>query len=155
MYTGKETCYVFTGNKNITKPSKVVLYLLEPLLNQGYSLGIDNYYALPELDDILLENKMNPVGTVRCNRKNLSQAVTRKKLKKGEIVKQFKGKVKYMKWRDKKDVNILSTIYESEKEEVTVAGKEALRPTVCIRYKKEHMAGVDLMDQITSYASLV
>ena len=30
-----------------------------------------------------------------------------------------------------------------------------MKPTVCIRYKKEHMAGVDLMDQITSCASLV
>ena len=45
VYTGKETRYVFAENENITKPSKVVLHLLEPLLNQGYCLGIDNYYA--------------------------------------------------------------------------------------------------------------
>ena len=61
----------------------------------------------------------------------------------------------HTKWRDKKDVNMLSTIYEGEMEEVTVAGKEAQKPTVFIRYKKEHMTGVDLMDQITSCASLV
>ena len=131
----------------ITKPSKVVLHLLEPL-----RLGIDNYYASPELYDILLENKIDAVGTVRCNRKNLSQAVTCKKLKKGKTVKQFKGKVMHIKWRDKKDVNMLSTIYKGEMEEVIVAGKEALKPTVYIRYKREHMAGVDLMDQITSCA---
>ena len=34
IYTGKETRYVFVGNENIIKPSKVVLHLLEPLLNQ-------------------------------------------------------------------------------------------------------------------------
>ena len=50
---------------------------------------------------------------------------------------------------------MLITIYKGEMEKVTVAGKEALKPTVCIRYKKEHMAGVDLMDQVTSCASLV
>ena len=84
----------------------------------------------------------------------MSQAVTCKKLKKGETVKQFKGKVMHI---NKKDVNMLSTIYEGETEEVTVAGKEPLKPTVWIRsrYKKEHMAGVDLRDQITSCSSLV
>ena len=60
-----------------------------------------------------------------------------------------------MKWKDKKDVNMLSTIYEGEMEEVSVAGKQTMKPTVCIRYKKELLAGVDLMDQITSCASLV
>ena len=80
MYTGKEARYVFAGNENITKLSEVVLHLLEPLLNQEYCLGIDNYYALPELYDILLENKTDAVGTIRCNRKNLPQEVTRKKL---------------------------------------------------------------------------
>ena len=98
----------------------------------------------------MLENKTDAVGTVRCNRKNLSQAVNRKKLKKRETVKQFKGKVMHMKWRDKKDVNMLSTIYEGKMEEVTVAEKEALKPTVCIRYKIKHMPGVHLIDQITS-----
>ena len=36
-----------------------------------------------------------------------------------------------------------------------VAGKECMKPTICIEYKKNHMAGVDLMDQIISAVSLV
>ena len=36
-----------------------------------------------------------------------------------------------------------------------VAGKECMKPTICIGYKKNHMAGVDLMDQIISAVSLV
>ena len=122
IYTGKETRYDCAGNENITKPSKVVLHLLEPLLNQSYCLGIDNYYSSPELYDILLKNKTDAVGTVRCNRKNLSAVVNRKKLKKGETVKQYKGKIMHLKWKDKKDVNMLTTIYEGEMEEVSVAG---------------------------------
>ena len=30
-----------------------------------------------------------------------------------------------------------------------------MKPIICIKYNKNHMAGVDLMDQITSAASLV
>ena len=114
IHIGKETRYVFAGNENIIKPSKVVLQLLEPLLNQGYCLGIDNYYVSPELYDILLENKRDAVGTVRCNRKNLSEGVTHKKLKKEKTVKQFKGKVMHI---NKKDVNMLSTTYDGEMKE--------------------------------------
>ena len=61
----------------------------------------------------------------------------------------------HMKWKDKKDVNMLSTIYEPSMERVKVAGKETMKPTVCINYKRHHMSGVDIMDQITSCASLV
>ena len=47
-------------------------------------MGMDNYYASPELYEILLENRTDAVGTVRFNRKNLSTVVSKKKLKKGK-----------------------------------------------------------------------
>ena len=50
---------------------------------------------------------------------------------------------------------MLSTIHNEERQKIIVAGKECIKPTICIEYKKNHMAGVDLMDQITSAASLV
>ena len=50
---------------------------------------------------------------------------------------------------------MLSTIHNEERQKIIVAGKECMKPIICIEYKKNHMAGVDLMDQITSAASLV
>ena len=157
IYTGKETIYsYFVQNaEDITKPSKIVLSLAEELLNKGYCIGIDNYYALPELFEILVANRTDAVGTVRYNRKNLSAIVSKTKLKKGETIAQYKGKLIHLKWKDEKDVNMLSTIYNEERQKITVAGKECMKPTICIEYKKNHMAGVDLMDQMTSAASLV
>ena len=38
---------------------------------------------------------------------------------------------------------------------IAVTGKESMKPIICIEYKKNHTAGIDLMDQITSAASLV
>ena len=49
---------------------------------------------------------------------------------------------------------MLSTIHNEERKN-NVAGKECMKPTICIEYKKNHMAGVNLMDQITSAVSLV
>ena len=49
--------------RDFTNPAKVVLHLLEPLLNLGYTLGVDNLYTDPRLFKFLLEHKTNAVGT--------------------------------------------------------------------------------------------
>ena len=42
--------------RDFTLPAKIVLHLMEPLLNQGYTLGVDNLYSDPRFFDLLLEN---------------------------------------------------------------------------------------------------
>lgn len=157
VYTGKQTKYDFEIEglsdekvKTLKKPTKIVLKLMQSLVNQGYILGVDNFYTSPELFEILLDNKTDAIGTVRSNRKLLSPVVRSKVLKKGETVVEYKHKMMHMKWRDKKYVNMLSTIYEDSMEEVAVAGQRVSKPDVCIKYRKHHMAGVDKMDQIIS-----
>ena len=59
----------------------------------------------------------------------------------------------HLKWSDKKYVNMMSTIYDKEMEEVRVGGKITSKPSVCIKYKKLHMGGVDLLDQVTASSS--
>ena len=60
----------------------------------------------------------------------------------------------HRKWRDKKNVNMISTIYDDKMEVIQVGGKTTSKPTICIKYKKLHMGGVDLLDQETSASSL-
>lgn len=55
-----------------------------------------------------------------------------------------------IKQKGKKYVNVLSTIYNDSVLEVTVGGKQVTKLKVCIKYKKHHMAGVDIMEQIIS-----
>lgn len=132
IFTGKETIYTYA--ENLTKPSQIVLFLAEELLNKGYSIGMDNYYASSELFDILIANKTDAVGTVRYNRQNLSTTVLKAKLRKGQTIAQYKGKLLHLKWKDKKDMNMLSTIHNEEMQKITVAGKKCLKPSICIEY---------------------
>ena len=104
VYTGKQTKYDFEIEglsdekvKTLTKPTKIVLRLMQSLLNKGYTLGIDNFYTSPELFEILLDNETDAIGTVRSNRKLLSQVVKSKVLKKGETVVEYKHKMMHMK----------------------------------------------------------
>src|SRR5678815_2856469 len=92
VYTGKETQYPcgIPGLPNdLTKSTKIVLNLCEPLIDKGYCIGMNNFYASPELLKILTSRATDAGGTVRFNRKGLSPLVCSKKLKKGENYEQF------------------------------------------------------------------
>ena len=41
--------YKKISDKYITKPSKIILHFVKTLLDKGYCIGMDNYYACLEL----------------------------------------------------------------------------------------------------------
>lgn len=67
--------------------ARIVLTLLDRLLEKGYCLYIDRFYTSPALADTLVEMKTDCVGTLRLNRKEVQKKVKEGKLKK---VKQWK-----------------------------------------------------------------
>ena len=89
---------------------------MEPLLDQGYNLFTDNYYTSYPLAIELLHRHTILTGTLRKNRKHVSEAVKGKKLKKGECVRQRKGQVMVCKWKDKREVLMLSTKHTEKSE---------------------------------------
>jgi hypothetical protein len=97
-----------------SKPSKTVFNLAEKLLRQGYIIGLDNYYSSPELFDMLNNLETDAVGTVRSNRKGLPRDITEKKWKKGEMAVSFRRKLMALKWKDKRDVCMPSSIHDEE-----------------------------------------
>jgi len=83
--------------------------LLEPLLKKGRTLWMDNFHNSPALDHRLKSLKTDCVGTLRLSGKDVPQTVKDKKLKKGELVAQHSGPVSVLKWKDKKEVSMIST----------------------------------------------
>ncbi|KAM5158092.1 piggyBac transposable element-derived protein 4 [Mantella aurantiaca] len=150
IYTGK-------GTKSNPKYSgyglttSSVLTLIEPLLNQGYCVTTDNFYTSPELYELLLKNKTDAYGTVRANRRDMPSMFAKKKLKTGEMVAWQKGKMMALRWRDKKDVCLMSTVHNTSTVLVrTRGGKEVMKPQVVIDYNKT-MGGVDRADQAMTF----
>ncbi|GFV41282.1 piggyBac transposable element-derived protein 4 [Trichonephila clavipes] len=75
-----------------------------------------------------------------------------KKLKKGETVAFRRGKALILKWKDKKDVSLISTIHNSEVIAVRSSREEKLKPKIVVDYN-DTMGGVDRADQnLASYA---
>ena len=98
---------------------------------------MDNYYSSPELFWELHFIETFACGTCRSNRKNMPESVTKAKLKKkGECVFRRNGPLLCLKWKEKKDVTMLSTVHEAmfmETGHVDREGKKIEKPE-CIYY---------------------
>ena len=139
-----------------TQTTKVVVGLMqeENLLGRGHHVYMDNYYTSPNLFWELHSKECFACGTYRKNRKNLPKAVTTAKLKrKGDCVFRRDGPLLCLKWREKKDVLMLSTIHEAifvETGKVDRAGNKIEKPEA-VYYYCSRMGGVDLSDQLLNY----
>ena len=127
--------------------------LLDPLLGKGYRLYIDNFYTSPVLADNLAQKQTDCVGTLRLNRREVPKVIKETKLKKGETVSAFRQKSMVLKWKDKKDVSILSTFHDNAMvNTVSRRGAQRSKPQAIANYNK-NMGGVDLSDNLLTHYS--
>ena len=147
IYTGKGTPFDEEFLKpEFSKSMQVVLTLMRPLLHKGYCVTLDNYYSSPILTDKLVECNTDTYGTINLNRKEVPNDVKSRKLKKGDTVAFRRGKALILKWKDKKNVTLISTIHNSEMSAVQSSTGEKLKPKIVIDYN-DTMGGVDRADQ--------
>lgn len=145
IYTGKGT-KLDADFADFPMSSQIVLTLVKPLLRQGYCLTTDNFYTSPQLSDFLILNSTDSYGTVKVTRKEMPQSLRNKKLRKGEIAAERRGKVLAMRWKDKKDVVLLSTIHTMDMVETEKRTKKIIKPKLVLDYN-DTMGGVDRADQ--------
>ncbi|XP_069166311.1 piggyBac transposable element-derived protein 4-like [Procambarus clarkii] len=90
----------------------VVKTLMEPLLNKGHILYTDNYYTSPLLTKFLLEHNTGVCSTVKANRKEMAFFLN--KIGVGDCKLRKCDKVLAVRWKDKREVNMLTTIHTGE-----------------------------------------
>ncbi|KAF0721162.1 piggyBac transposable element-derived protein 4-like [Aphis craccivora] len=93
--------------------------------------------------------------TLRANRKNSPQEVIKKKLNKGEMIQRFTQEgTCIMKWRDRRDVLVISTEYDGTLvEEIYKKGNKITKPKAILQCNK-FMGAIDHSDQIYSRSKL-
>lgn len=149
VYTGKDSDFQSTlTDKNTLKSTAIVMSLLEPILDKGHTVWMDNWYNSPDLSVLLKSRKTDTCGTLKLKRKNVPQEVKSTKLNKGEIVANSSKNVMVLKWRDKRVVTLISTFHNHEmKLNVKKTGQAEFKPELVFDYNKE-MGGVDKRDQM-------
>ena len=72
----------------------------------------------------------------------------KEKLEKGELVAQHSGPVSVLKWKDKKEVTMISTYHgEETRMKLMTCKQEKQKPELVMDYN-ENMGGGDLKDQL-------
>lgn len=127
--------------------------LMNGYLQKGHTLYTDNWYTSVVLGKKLLEEDTHLVGTLRKNRNNLPKDVMTGSLKKGEFRAKENGDgIICMKWKDKRDVYLLSTKHNATFSRTVKRGKEIIKPKIVVDYNSAKSA-VDLSDQMIAYST--
>lgn len=131
----------------------VVEELMKDYVEKGHILYMDNYYNSVILTEHLFEQRTHVCGTLRANRKQNPSDVVTKKLKKNETIWRRKNNITVQKWKDKRDVLMISSLHKAGMTEyINKRGITSQKPIMVADYI-QHMSGVDRNDQMTSYYS--
>ena len=80
----------------------------ERLERKGYVVFTDNFYSSPALFRDLAEKGFGACGTAQKDRRGIPLSIRDARLRKGETVSSRYDGMLAMKWRDKRDVTMLS-----------------------------------------------
>jgi hypothetical protein len=148
IYAGSSTI-VDSENPDIGKSGAIVEALMKPHLGKGHTLYVDNWYASPALFKFLHNNGTNACETVTKRRKGMPNIDER--LKKGEAVFKSSHNLLVLKWMDKKEVYMISTMHTAEfKTVIRRGGERIIWKPVCVLDYNNSMGAVDKADMVIS-----
>ena len=146
LYTGKEEDRVQTGLAH-----GVVLDLVDDprLQGKGYVVVTDNFYSSPALFRDLVARGFGACGTARKDRKGIPLSVRSAALRRGEVASSVDDSVLSLKWKDKRDVMMISTYHttsmvtKTRRSRAAEGGVEDIKKTQVVEYYNQNMGGVD------------
>ncbi|XP_056397301.1 piggyBac transposable element-derived protein 4-like [Hyla sarda] len=128
---------------------KIVWDLVHPILDQGYHLYLDNFYTSVPLFKCLTARGTVACGTVRKNQRGLPKPLLAHPMRKHESRALCSDGILCVRYKDKREVLVLTTIHGHATTPVSVRGAptEIYKPDCILAYNK-FMGGVDLSDQV-------
>ena len=118
--------------------------LVAPYYGKNHHIYFDRFFTSFHLSDELLKNGTYSCGTVMLNRKGLPSAAKITKMARGETRFYQKDSILLTTWKDKRQVNILSTNANANIEETSN------KPDSVSLYN-QFMGGVDKNNQLCTY----
>nr|BAF82022.1 piggyBac transposase Uribo2 [Xenopus tropicalis]BAF82023.1 piggyBac transposase Uribo2 [Xenopus tropicalis]BAF82024.1 piggyBac transposase Uribo2 [Xenopus tropicalis]BAF82025.1 piggyBac transposase Uribo2 [Xenopus tropicalis] len=152
IYEGKDSKLDPPGcPPDLTVSGKIVWELISPLLGQGFHLYVDNFYSSIPLFTALYCLDTPACGTINRNRKGLPRALLDKKLNRGETYALRKNELLAIKFFDKKNVFMLTSIHDESVIREQRVGRPPKNKPLCSKEYSKYMGGVDRTDQLQHY----
>ena len=106
LYTGKEGD---RGDRGLAHGVVMELVEDERLQGKGYVVVTDNFYSSPALFRELKQRGFGACGTTWTDRRGIPPTVRDAKLQRGDVISSRDDGILSLKWKDKRDVTMLST----------------------------------------------
>ena len=158
MYSGKQGEHAEREHSE-----NVVRYLTSDFHGKGHTIFMDSFFSSLKLFEELKQKGTGAVGTLHANRRGIPLSLKQARMKKGEAQslhetapseKKSDASLLCMKFKDKKDVFLLSTKHNGEfvdTEKINKQTNQPLRkPQVVLDYN-DCMNAVDQFDQNMAY----
>ena len=119
------------------------------LQHKGYLVYTDNFYTSPALFKALADSGFGACGTARRDRRNIPKVVSSATLEKGAVVSTREEGILSLKWRDTREVLMLSTFHDdsmvgkSRRSRRAVGGVETISKPRVVEEYNQFMGGVD------------
>ena len=155
VYVGKDhTSFDQQLVAELGKSGAVAATLMQPLLDQGYHLYVDNWYMSVVLAEYFLQRGTMICGTLRKDRKGIPKTFANyARLKKGEYIFRSANGMLLVKLLDTKAVHFLSTIHRAS---LLAANKRdrfgrRVKKLAVVHDYNRSMGGVDRNDEMLSF----
>jgi len=136
----------------ITATHGMVLQVIQRVEGLGHKIFMDNYFAPPALFGDLFHWKINACGTVLRDRCGMPRDIGPKsvKMKRGDIATRVRGTLRAIRWKDKRDVYILTNMHAPPVGgNFTDESGQAIKPRVIEDYSA-YMGFVDKSDRMVN-----
>ncbi|CAF0814755.1 unnamed protein product [Didymodactylos carnosus] len=146
IYTGKSTEINLDKQLGIT--GSLVTNMMEKYNGKGHVIYMDNFYTSPILFEYLYNKKVGACGTVKSNRIGLPKFDNQKS---GQMSYYNTNKLLYMKWTDKRDVHMLSSIHQPNMttlEKINPKTNQNIVKPDCVLDYNKNMGLVDKSDMM-------
>ena len=153
IYYGKKAEDILEPEGSLTKKTKSVMDLLEPLLGMGYHVCCDRLYNNCALARALFEKRTHLTGTLFLNRTGVSSAIKMCKLDKNETAAFRKSHILVHMWNDESQVNMISTSCEAKMIAIDLGNGATIEKPAAVDFYNKCMCAVDLHDQLNEYYS--
>jgi hypothetical protein len=147
VYTGATTdIRKFSG---LGIPGSIVMTLLQPYLDKGHKLFVDNWFNSVVLFEKLFERSTGACGTIRKDRLPLPEF--KAKIGKGQQIYKNTDNMLALKWQDKREVRMLLTIHEPQMKYFGRNNTKVQKPVSVINYN----SNIHAIDRADMQISLV
>ncbi|CAH1959610.1 unnamed protein product [Acanthoscelides obtectus] len=153
LYIGRDIYNVahIPGTDALSMSERVVVYMLSNLLDEGREVILDNWYVSVRLVEFLLTRNTYVSDTIRTNR-GVPSELTQLQLKKGQSCFIRKGDVLIVRYKDKKDVYVITSKLTADfvqKDQYSVVDKRVvvLQKPSHVDHYNSNMGAVDATDQ--------